>query len=50
MDMSRDSKELNLLGVAEGTDKTFLSNDYLTHYSRLFETKRHDDMNLLRCV
>jgi hypothetical protein len=47
MDMSRDSKELNLLGVAEGTDKTFLSNDYLTHYSRLFETKRHDDMNLL---
>jgi hypothetical protein len=47
MDMSPDSKELNLFGVAEGTDKTFLNNDYLTHYSRLFETKRHDDINVL---
>jgi len=47
MDMSPDSKELNLLGVTEGTDKTFLGNDYLTHYSRLFEAMRHDDINIL---
>jgi hypothetical protein len=47
MDMSPDSKELNLFGVTEGTDKTFLVNDYLTHYSRLFEAMKHDDINIL---
>jgi hypothetical protein len=47
MDMSPDSKELNLFGITEGTDKTFLGNDYLTHYSRLFEAMRHDDINVL---
>jgi hypothetical protein len=38
---------LNLTGVAERTDKIFLGNDYLRHYSRLFEKYKESEINIL---
>jgi hypothetical protein len=47
--MSELSEEigLNLIGVSEGTDKTYLGNDYLRHYARLFAPYRNADITIM---
>lgn len=47
MEELSESIKLNLVGVVEGTDKTFLANDYLNHYSRLFEKYKDSEINVL---
>jgi hypothetical protein len=38
---------LDLIGIAEGTDKSSLVGDYLRHYERLFEGLRDSEFNLI---
>jgi hypothetical protein len=47
MDIERDDTLLDLLGIAEGTDKSSLAGDYLRHYARLFSHLRHENFNLI---
>ena len=47
MPITTDAVHLNLLGAAQGTDKTFLGNDYLTNYARLFAPYRDADIAVL---
>jgi hypothetical protein len=42
-----DELQLNLHGITEGTDKTFLANDYLGHYARIFAEYRDAAINVM---
>jgi hypothetical protein len=45
--MTDDATRLNLSGIAEGTDKTYLGNDYLQHYARIFAAYKDLPINVL---
>jgi hypothetical protein len=45
--MTDDATRLNLSGIAEGTDKTYLGNDYLQHYARIFAAYKDAPINVL---
>ena len=45
--MTDDATRLNLAGIAEGTDKTYLGNDYLQNYARLFAAYKDLPINVL---
>jgi tetratricopeptide (TPR) repeat protein len=47
MNSHPEHMQLNLHGITEGTDKTFLANDYLSHYARIFAEYKDAPINVM---
>jgi hypothetical protein len=47
MNLIGDELTLDLLGIAEGTDKSSLAGDYLRHYEEILSHLRYDKFNLI---